>query len=68
MSESRKEALLRDLRIGCGTAPPVRSPRGSDLHCRGWHQEAALRMLCNNLDPDNAARLLQRKREFRLPW
>jgi urocanate hydratase len=54
MGESRKETLLRDLRIGCGTARPVRSPRGCELHCRGWHQEAALRMLCNNLDPDNA--------------
>jgi len=30
---------------------PVKSPRGSKLHCKGWHQEAALRMLCNNLDP-----------------
>ena len=28
-------------------------PTGNTLHCKGWHQEAALRMLCNNLDPDN---------------
>ncbi|MDX1590777.1 MAG: urocanate hydratase [Balneolaceae bacterium] len=27
---------------------------GSELHCKGWHQEAALRMLMNNLDPDVA--------------
>jgi len=32
----------------------VRAPRGSKLNCRGWFQEAALRMLCNNLDPDVA--------------
>lgn len=30
---------------------PVRSPRGAKLRCKGWHQEAALRMLHNNLDP-----------------
>jgi len=33
---------------------PLKSPRGSKLRCKGWHQEAALRMLCNNLDPDVA--------------
>ncbi len=32
----------------------VRSPRGGELSCRGWVQEAALRMLCNNLDPEVA--------------
>ena len=32
----------------------VRAPRGRDLHCNGWHQEAALRMLMNNLDPEVA--------------
>jgi urocanate hydratase len=30
---------------------PVRAPHGTDLTCRGWQQEAALRMLMNNLDP-----------------
>src|SRR4051812_49664671 len=30
---------------------PVRAPRGAQLTCRGWSQEAALRMLMNNLDP-----------------
>jgi urocanate hydratase len=34
----------------------VRAPRGSALSCKGWHQEAALRMLMNNLDPDVAER------------
>ena len=32
----------------------VRAPRGSEMSCKGWHQEAALRMLMNNLDPDVA--------------
>ena len=36
--------------------PPVRAPRGSALSCRGWPQEAALRMLMNNLDPEVAER------------
>src|SRR3954454_25150572 len=35
---------------------PVRAPRGSELTCRGWQQEAAMRMLMNNLDPDVAER------------
>src|SRR5689334_8895315 len=33
---------------------PIRAPRGTQLHCRGWHQEAALRMIHNNLDPEVA--------------
>lgn len=32
----------------------VRSPRGSELNCKGWLQEAAYRMLQNNLDPEVA--------------
>src|ERR1700722_17735373 len=35
---------------------PVSAPRGSTLSCKGWPQEAALRMLMNNLDPDVAER------------
>jgi urocanate hydratase len=35
---------------------PVRAPRGSQLTCKGWAQEAALRMLMNNLDPEVAER------------
>jgi urocanate hydratase len=34
----------------------VRAPRGSTLSCKGWLQEAALRMLMNNLDPEVAER------------
>src|SRR5205807_8257657 len=32
----------------------IRAPRGSERSCKGWHQEDALRMLMNNLDPDVA--------------
>jgi urocanate hydratase len=32
----------------------VRAPRGTDLSCKGWPQEAAMRMLMNNLDPEVA--------------
>jgi urocanate hydratase len=32
----------------------IRAPRGSQLRCKGWQQEAALRMLMNNLDPEVA--------------
>jgi urocanate hydratase len=35
---------------------PIRAPHGSELTCKGWPQEAALRMLMNNLDPDVAER------------
>jgi len=34
--------------------PIIRAPHGSTLSCKGWQQEAALRMLMNNLDPDVA--------------
>ena len=34
--------------------PTVRAAHGLTLSCKGWHQEAALRMLNNNLDPDVA--------------
>src|ERR687891_1529402 len=37
-------------------AREVRAPRGLELSCKGWPQEAALRMLMNNLDPDVAER------------
>src|SRR5260370_16071101 len=35
-------------------ARPVRAPRGTTLSCKAWPQEAALRMLMNNLDPEVA--------------
>ncbi len=36
--------------------PTVRAPRGTQISCKGWPQEAALRMLMNNLDPEVAER------------
>ena len=35
---------------------PITAPTGTTLSCKGWHQEAALRMLMNNLDPEVAER------------
>jgi urocanate hydratase len=49
-----RDRVLGDLGVGCGGPRPVRAPRGPTIACRGWLQEAALRMLCNNLDPQNA--------------
>ncbi len=37
-------------------AETIRAPHGTTLTCKGWQQEAALRMLMNNLDPDVAER------------
>jgi urocanate hydratase len=38
------------------TRTAIRAPRGTTLSCKGWPQEAALRMLMNNLDPEVAER------------
>ncbi len=38
------------------TAPVIRAPRGTTLRAKGWQQEAVLRCLMNNLDPENAER------------
>src|ERR1700675_5095574 len=35
---------------------PFKSPRGTEITCKGWQTEAALRMLMNNLDPEVAER------------
>jgi urocanate hydratase len=37
-----------------GTPRTVRAPRGTQVSCKGWQQEAALRMLMDNLDPEVA--------------
>ncbi len=42
--------------MATSAAPIIRSPRGTQLRCKGWQQEAALRCLMNNLDPENAER------------
>ena len=38
------------------SSPIIRAPRGNQLRCKGWQQEAALRCLMNNLDPEVAER------------
>ena len=49
--------MRKALYIGFMSKPRVvRAPRGSELSCKGWVQEAALRMLHNNLDPEVAER------------
>src|SRR3982751_6500319 len=39
-----------------GGHPPLKAPRGNQISCKSWHQEAALRMLHNNLDEEVAER------------
>ena len=54
-SPHRSQALKRraePLRYHERMTPTIRAPRGTSLRCRGWKQEAALRMLMNNLDPE----------------
>lgn len=51
---NNKEKIIKELKIGSGKPRYVKAPTGTQLHCKGWYQEAALRMLCNNLDPDNS--------------
>src|SRR5260370_42182533 len=36
------------------TYTPVKAPRGTSISCKGWQQEAAMRMLMNNLDEEVA--------------
>src|SRR6202012_2570714 len=38
------------------TYTPVKAPRGNQITCKGWQQEAAMRMIMNNLEPDVAER------------
>ncbi len=47
---------VREIRIQVDESRPIHAPRGPELHCKGWQQEAALRMLMNNLDPEVAER------------
>jgi urocanate hydratase len=42
--------------MSTATIPTIRAPRGVTLRCKGWQQEAALRCLMNNLDPEVAER------------
>src|ERR1700753_4327326 len=47
-------ALLTETPVSSYT--PIRAPRGTQLSCKGWQQEAAMRMLMNNLDEEVAER------------
>src|SRR6476620_1222514 len=49
-----KESTVSSVSSAISTPRLVRAPRGTDLSCKGWQQEAALRMLMNNLDPEVA--------------
>src|SRR5207245_3854874 len=58
--ERRSYSLPRSRgRAGWGSlsiATPIRAARGAQLSARGWQQEAALRMLCKNLEQEVAER------------
>src|SRR6202165_2751453 len=41
-----------DTEINPATYTPIRAPRGNQISCKGWQQEAAMRMLMNNLDEE----------------
>jgi urocanate hydratase len=45
-----------DVEVQTTYLPPLRAPRGNELTCKGWSQEAAMRMLMNNLDEEVAER------------
>jgi urocanate hydratase len=45
-------AMPVDTEIQATHLPPLKAPRGTDLTCKGWPQEAAMRMLMNNLDDE----------------
>ena len=47
---------MSDTKNAPKNARVIRSPRGSEIVCRNWSAEAAMRMLMNNLDPDVAER------------
>jgi urocanate hydratase len=49
-------AIEQELTMTIATSPVIRAPRGTQLRCKGWQQEAALRCLMNNLDPEVAER------------
>jgi urocanate hydratase len=49
-------AIEQELPMTTATSPVIQAPRGTQLRCKGWQQEAALRCLMNNLDPEVAER------------
>jgi len=51
-----ERAILEKAQSPATAYQPVRAPRGSRISCKGWPQEAAMRMLMNNLDEEVAER------------
>jgi urocanate hydratase len=47
-------AILREKKMVMSGKRIIHAPRGNERTCKGWHQEAAMRMLMNNLDPEVA--------------
>ena len=56
MTKVKSEKERKSAEKSAASRGPIRAPRGTTISCMGWHQEAALRMLMNNLDPDVAER------------
>src|ERR1700686_487757 len=57
VSKRSNEAMPHnDISMGGSGPRVVHAPRGTDITCKGWQQEAAMRMLMNNLDPEVAER------------
>lgn len=56
MTQHKDKSVLQNDRTGSEVrrGRPLATPHGTTLTCKGWQQEAALRMLLNNLDPDVA--------------
>jgi urocanate hydratase len=56
MTKLKSETERRAPEKSAKVRGPIHAPRGTSISCKGWQQEAALRMLMNNLDPDVAER------------
>ncbi|HEY2897303.1 MAG TPA: urocanate hydratase, partial [Gemmatimonadaceae bacterium] len=56
MTKVKSETARKSPEKSAKMRGPIHAPRGTTISCKGWHQEAALRMLMNNLDPDVAER------------
>ena len=56
MTKLKSETERRAPEKSAKVRGPIHAPRGTSISCKGWQQEAALRMLMNNLDPAVAER------------
>src|ERR1700694_3812907 len=55
-TKAREAPMALEVERAVRKYTPVKAARGLELSCKGWAQEAALRMLMNNLDPEVAER------------